>query len=980
MLVTNDDKEILSYNSLLSFSPCFLKPGDPTSPADIRKDSFPASHATLGNRPGPLPSSAHTDHVHASKWRTPRRRSSVPKDLPLSRIENGSLEALLRNNPDPYHHARDGRKVILGPMPVKAFLEDFLPPAPDESPMPRSSAAFHGVPSNPRNERDIYIPLAEAINNDRRCPSVNFCITADRRACARRRVPRPALCGYANNDIRSVMKESDSNLIQEDIRTRYESNLGLTEIFVVVRKDHDPFCDHHVHKQCESGSCHEGFFCFENRKYVKQSDFDAGKQEKRNLGQSVHHAADACSRQHRVFYFSILVIGTRARFFRWDRAGGIVTRAFDYKDHPELLCKFLWRFHHANPVQRGFDPTVTIASKAEEDLFVKHVKKHISFQLGVDEKDTKELEEELEQHYERGRVTRMEVHDKRVRSAPRVFLVSVPLAYPKSVVGRSTRAYWAVEVITPNKGKVCFLKDSWRIDDGDMPQEGAIYDELDDGKVEFVCNLECSGDVPAFQSMDQRDGGKNIDFRDRPFASQMALDEYTLTEQRTRTHDYIDAPWVCKCLRESLRLRVLKHTHYRVVLKQAGYPLRTFRGSRELFGATHDALRAINSARTHCKRLHRDVSLDNIILYRFETSQLRRGLLIDWEFSVLVDEYGKAIDDTQIGTWPFMSRRALNWSDGFRHTKEDDMESLLYVVMYACVRWLPHNSKSQLGRWIYDFFDEVSVGNRGQFAGGGRKELEQICSGSKFLEKFRFDNPYIRMWFRAAYQYLETDHEIPKQKGVAHLWTMDNFRDVFRNVCLGLFTTEDTNNDRVENEMGDYLAAVDGACHGTDTSLRAAAKTFRANLDSFNTGVDQVEDEIFEYISEYGSDEWHGSERRDSKRRRLDSEQWQDEAINATAHGRQGTRCDHEIPSIPAIGDSELFFGLSRKAEKFTISGENELTTCEAVSMTRNAMKPLRRSSLYARAFNSMTVACTIVSPGRPVINLIIWYELLRVQ
>ncbi|KAL5480803.1 hypothetical protein ACEPAI_9743 [Sanghuangporus weigelae] len=630
MLVPNDDKEILSYNNLLSFFPCFLKPGDPTSPADIRKDSFPASRghrstSILDNRPGPLTSSVHTDRVHASKWRTPRRRTAVPKDLPLPRIENGSLEALLRNNPDHYHHAREGRRVILGPMPVKAFLEDFLPPAPDESLMPRSSAAFRGVPSNPRNERDIYIPLAEAINNDRRCPS-----------------------------------------------------------------------------------------------------------------------------------------------------------------------------------------------------------------------------------------------------------------------------------------------------------------------------------------------GKNIDFRDRPFVSQIALDEYTFAEQRTRTHDYIDAPWVCKCLRESLRLRVLKHTHYRVVLKQAGYPLRMFRGSRELFGTTHDALRAINSACTRCKRLHRDVSLDNIILYRFEASQPRRGLLIDWEFSVSADEYGKAIDDTQIGTWPFMSRRALNWSDGFRHTKEDDMESLLYVVMYACVHWLSHNSKSQLGRWIYEFFVEVSVGNRGQFAGGSRKELEQICSGSKFLEKFRFDNPYIRMWFRAAYQYLETDHEIPKQKGVAHLWTMDNFRDVFRNVCLGLSTTEDTNNDRVENEMGDYLAAVDGACHGTDTSLRAAAKTFRANLDSFNTGVDQVEDEIFEYISEYGSDEWHGSERRDSKRRRLDSEQWQDEAISATAHGRQGTRCDHEISSIPAIGDSELFFGLSRKAEKFTISGENELKTCEAVSMTRNAMKPLRRSSFVSWMFN----ACSFPSPS----------------
>ncbi|KAL5499276.1 hypothetical protein ACEPAH_1794 [Sanghuangporus vaninii] len=444
--------------------------------------------------------------------------------------------------------------------------------------------------------------------------------------------------------------------------------------------------------------------------------------------------------------------------------------------------------------------------------------------------------------------------------------------------------------------------------------------------------------------MDQRDGGKNIDFRDGPLTSQIAFDEYTLARQCTRTHDYIDAPWVCKCLRESLRLRVFKHTHYRVVLKQAGYPLRTFRGSRELFGASHDALRAINSARTRCKRLHRDVSIDNIILYRFETSQPRRGLLIDWEFSVLVDEYGKAKDDAQIGTWPFMSRRVLNGSDGFRHKRGR--------------HGIP---ASQLGHWIYDFFDEVSVGNRGQLAGGSRKELEQICSGSKIFEKFRFDNPYVRMWFRAAYQYLETDHEILKQKGVAHLWTMDNFRDVFRNVCLGLSTTEGTNNDRVENDMGDYPLTMDGACHSTDTSLRAAAKTFRVNLGLFNTGTDRVENEIFEYVSEYGSDELHGFERRASKRRRLDSEGWHDEAMSATTHGRQGDRCAREISSIPTIGDSELLFGLWRKAEKFSISRENELKIYEAVSMTRKVMKPLGRE-LY------------------PVIALIVWYEAIAIS
>ena len=138
--------------------------------------------------------------------------------------------------------------------------------------------------------------------------------------------------------------------------------------------------------------------------------------------------------------------------------------------------------------------------------------------------------------------------------------------------------------------------------------------------------------------------------------------------QCTRTNDYDDAPWVCQCLRRSVYLHVSRHVHYRIVLRHAGYPLRTFSGSRELFGAAHDALRGsalnhvhsinlqyllmistgIESAYTRCKRLHRDISLDNIILYRVEASQPRRGMLVDWEFSALIDGHGKAVDGTQI--------------------------------------------------------------------------------------------------------------------------------------------------------------------------------------------------------------------------------------------------------------------------------------------------------------------------------------------
>lgn len=97
-----------------------------------------------------------------------------------------------------------------------------------------------------------------------------------------------------------------------------------------------------------------------------------------------------------------------------------------------------------------------------------------------------------------------------------------------------------------------------------------------------------------------------------------------------------------------------------MVSKTVGFPLSDFTDARELFLALQDVLEgacfpislysllmssaAIIAAYEKCQRLHRDVSLDNIILYRSKKGERRRGVLIDWEFSVPVSREGKARD------------------------------------------------------------------------------------------------------------------------------------------------------------------------------------------------------------------------------------------------------------------------------------------------------------------------------------------------
>lgn len=63
------------------------------------------------------------------------------------------------------------------------------------------------------------------------------------------------------------------------------------------------------------------------------------------------------------------------------------------------------------------------------------------------------------------------------------------------------------------------------------------------------------------------------------------LDPGSVKPQCTKTDEFITDNWVCTCLKKDLSKRVFKHIHRRIVLEQAGCPLRMFVDSLELFRA-----------------------------------------------------------------------------------------------------------------------------------------------------------------------------------------------------------------------------------------------------------------------------------------------------------------------------------------------------------------------------------------------------------
>ncbi|KAH8104246.1 hypothetical protein DFH11DRAFT_165782 [Phellopilus nigrolimitatus] len=106
-------------------------------------------------------------------------------------------------------------------------------------------------------------------------------------------------------------------------------------------------------------------------------------------------------------------------------------------------------------------------------------------------------------------------------------------------------------------------------------------------------------------------------------------------------------------------------------------------------------------------------------------------------------------------TWAFMSADALNPGVGFRHQISDDMESMLYVVLYCCVRWLPHNDVESFGRKVCRLFDQHYSDGDGSIVGGDSKNSQKVKKVTRFFTRnILFDNVHTQSWINKASSYL----------------------------------------------------------------------------------------------------------------------------------------------------------------------------------------------------------------------------------
>ena len=214
------------------------------------------------------------------------------------------------------------------------------------------------------------------------------------------------------------------------------------------------------------------------------------------LNQVISDAALVFAMQQRTHHFTVIFLGPMARLVRWDRAGVVATRKFDYTAEPEKLERFFWRFIRLSAAQRGHDPSATRILPADP-----------AYQLMQERAEKPMLVGEGDAKFEVGNHARL-LFRKSIKSTKdwykvtvgehnRKFLVGAPHFISSGLSGRGTRGYVAIDCADPY-GPFVYLKDAWRVAHDSIEQEGSILAYLNDentGKVDRIPTLVCHGDV-----------------------------------------------------------------------------------------------------------------------------------------------------------------------------------------------------------------------------------------------------------------------------------------------------------------------------------------------------------------------------------------------------------------------------------------------------------------------------------------------------
>ncbi|KAA8910174.1 hypothetical protein FN846DRAFT_761310, partial [Sphaerosporella brunnea] len=135
--------------------------------------------------------------------------------------------------------------------------------------------------------------------------------------------------------------------------------------------------------------------------------------------------------------------------------------------------------------------------------------------------------------------------------------------------------------------------------------------------------------------------------------------------------------------------RLQKRVKTRLIMSPLGYPLLAFTSYRHLLLALRDAVLGHRHMYTEHNIVHRDVSLNNILLHpqRGTPAKFPYGFLIDFDFAIDRARLGLSGADFITGTFRYMSIDVLTGDMSEPHSPIQDLESFYYVLLDIAIHY-----------------------------------------------------------------------------------------------------------------------------------------------------------------------------------------------------------------------------------------------------------------------------------------------------
>ncbi|UKZ79444.1 hypothetical protein TrVFT333_007199 [Trichoderma virens FT-333] len=378
---------------------------------------------------------------------------------------------------------------------------------------------------------------------------------------------------------------------------------------------------------------------------------------------------------NRRFVLGFSLCGSLMRLWAFDRLGGIASERFDVNQNPLEFISSVLGFVMMNDEQLGYDPTI-IKSGTQQYIEVRHD----------------------------GQAER--------------FILDKLIFRQACIVGRATTCWKAHRDGDDGEDKKVFvIKDSWqypeRSEEGLMLQEATINGVKNMAKYYHHEVVQVGGIDDDIRGNVRKGLDLTVATVSRPVDSEasspavsvqisnpnslIAGQRETPAGQssnagggRKRALSRVESRLHPRKRRSPMSTQTSRNDetgnriHRRLIVQSYGKRIHEAGSPKALLAGLEDCINGHESLRREAGLLHRDISINNLMINEEEEDPSQRGFLIDLDLAIKEARTGASGAKRKTGTRAFMAIGALR---GVQHSFMHDLESFFWVLYWICIHY-----------------------------------------------------------------------------------------------------------------------------------------------------------------------------------------------------------------------------------------------------------------------------------------------------